>query len=104
MLLGMLLQSLLSLMGRKKMCGFMAKINKKDLVFLKDLLAAGKIVPVIDRRYPLSCVAEALLYIEEGHARGKIIITMEHRGETRQGVAADQLRSYKETWRRVMSL
>lgn len=82
MLLGMLLQSLLSLIGSKKMCGFMAKLNKKDLVSLKDLLAAGKIVPVIDRRYPLRDVAEALRYIEEGHAKGKVVITMEHRGET----------------------
>ncbi|MBF8247581.1 MAG: alcohol dehydrogenase [Bacteroidetes bacterium] len=82
MLLGMLLQSLLSLIGSKKMCGFMAKLNKKDLVFLKDLLAAGKIVPVIDRHYPLSDVAEALRYLEEGHAKGKVVITMEHRSET----------------------
>ena len=79
MLLGMLLQSLLSLVGRKKMCGFMANVNKKDLVVLKDLLAAGKIVPVIDRHYPFSDVAEALRYIEEGHAKGKVVITMEHR-------------------------
>jgi NADPH:quinone reductase-like Zn-dependent oxidoreductase len=72
---------LLSLIGRKKMCNFMAKINKEDLVLLKDLLEAGKVVPVIDRRYPLSQVAEAIRYLEEGHARGKVVITMEHRGE-----------------------
>ena len=82
MLLGMLLQSLLSLIGSKKMCGFMAKLNKKDLVFLKDLLAAGKIVPVIDRHYPLSDVAEALRYIEEGHAKGKVVLTLEHDNKT----------------------
>ncbi len=78
----MLLQSLLSLIGSKKMCGFMAKLNKKDLVFLKDLLATGNIVPVIDRRYPLSEVAEALRYLEKGHAKGKVVITVEHRNET----------------------
>lgn len=82
MLRDMLLQSLFSLIGSRKMCGFMAKLNKEDLVFLKDLLAAGKIVPVIDRRYPLSEVAEALRYLEEGHAKGKVVITVEHRNET----------------------
>lgn len=81
-LLEMLLQSLLSLIGSKKMCNMMAHINKADLDFLKDLLDAGTIVPVIDRRYPLSDVAEALRYLEEGHAKGKVVITMEHRGET----------------------
>ncbi|MBI3664369.1 MAG: NAD(P)-dependent alcohol dehydrogenase [Acidobacteria bacterium] len=73
----MLLGPLLSLIGSKKMRFFVAKINKTDLVLLKDFLAAGKIVPVIDRRYPLSDVAEALRYLEEGHARGKIVITLE---------------------------
>jgi len=77
-----LLGPLLSLIGRKKMCLFMANINRKDLVVLKDLLEAGRVVPVIDRRYPLSEVAEAIRYLEEGHARGKVVITMEHRGET----------------------
>jgi NADPH:quinone reductase-like Zn-dependent oxidoreductase len=77
-----LLGPFLSLIGRKKMCNFMAKINQKDLVLLKGLLEAGKVVPVIDRRYPLGEVAEAIRYLEEGHARGKVVITMEHRGET----------------------
>ena len=60
------------------MCFSMAKIHSKDLVLLKDLLEAGKVVPVIDRRYPLSEVAEALRYLEEGHAQGKVVITVEH--------------------------
>ncbi len=72
-----LLGPLLSLMGSKKMRFFGAKIEKKDLVFLKDLLEAGEIVPVIERRYPLSEVAEAMRYLEEGHARGKVVITLE---------------------------
>jgi NADPH:quinone reductase-like Zn-dependent oxidoreductase len=72
----MLLGPLLSLIGSKKMCLFSAKINKKDLALLRDLLEAGKVVPVIDRRYPLSDVAEALRYIEEGHAQGKVVITV----------------------------
>jgi NADPH:quinone reductase-like Zn-dependent oxidoreductase len=79
---GMLLAPLLSLIGSKKMRFFMAKINQKDLVLLKDFLAAGKVVSVIDRLYPLSDVAEALRYLEEGHARGKVVITVEHRNET----------------------
>ncbi|MGB5891082.1 MAG: NAD(P)-dependent alcohol dehydrogenase [Thermoanaerobaculia bacterium] len=63
-------------MTGKKMGFMMANMNNKDLVFVKELLEAGKVVPVIDRRYPLSEVAEALRYLEEGHARGKVIITV----------------------------
>jgi NADPH:quinone reductase-like Zn-dependent oxidoreductase len=62
-------------MGSKQMRFVGAKLNKKDLDLLKDLLETGKVVPVIDRRYPLSDVAEALRYLEEGHARGKVVIT-----------------------------
>jgi NADPH:quinone reductase-like Zn-dependent oxidoreductase len=69
-----LLAPLLSRIGSKKICFFVANINKKDLVLLRDLLEAGKVVSVIDRRYPLSQVAEALRYLEDGHARGKVII------------------------------
>ncbi len=78
----MLLGSLLSLIGSKKMCNVMAKLNRKDLVLLKDLLEAGKVVPVIDRRYPLSDVAEALRYLGEGHAQGKVVISVEHSNDT----------------------
>ncbi len=85
----MLLGPLLSLIGSKKMCFFMANINKKDLALLKDLLEAGKVVPVIDRRYPLSNVAEALRYLEGGHAQGKVVITVEHSDDTCQGAALD---------------
>ncbi|MBZ5587239.1 MAG: NAD(P)-dependent alcohol dehydrogenase [Acidobacteriia bacterium] len=77
----LVLGPLLSLIGRKKMCLFMANIHQKDLVVLKDLLEAGKVVPVIDRRYPLSEAAEAMRYLGEGHARGKVVVTVEHRGE-----------------------
>jgi NADPH:quinone reductase-like Zn-dependent oxidoreductase len=52
------------------------KPNKKDLVFVKELLETGKIVPVIDRCYPLSETAEAIRYLETGHARGKVVITV----------------------------
>jgi NADPH:quinone reductase-like Zn-dependent oxidoreductase len=74
----MLLGSLLSRIGGMKTCFFIANINRKDLVFLKDLLEAGKVVPVIDRRYPLSDVAEALRYLEKKHAQGKVVITVQH--------------------------
>jgi NADPH:quinone reductase-like Zn-dependent oxidoreductase len=55
---------------------FLANINRKDLAFLKDPLEGGKVVPVIDRRYPLSDAAEALRYLAEGHAQGKVVITV----------------------------
>ena len=58
------------------------KPNKKDLVFMKGLLEAGKVVPVIDRRYPLSEVAEAIRYLEGGHAQGKVVITVGHNDKT----------------------
>jgi NADPH:quinone reductase-like Zn-dependent oxidoreductase len=69
-------------MGSRKMRFLMAKLIKTDLILLKDFLAAGKIVSVIDRRYPLSEAAEALRYLEEGHARGKIIIALEGSNKT----------------------
>ena len=74
-----LLGRLISMTGSKKM-GFMgvAKINQKDLVFVKELLEAGKVVPVIDRSYALGEVPEAYRYFEEGHAKGKVVITLEH--------------------------
>ncbi len=73
MLQGMLLAPLLSI-GHKKTRGLIANMNRKDLDFLKDLLEAGKIAPVIDRRYPFEKVTEAIRYLEEGHARGKVVI------------------------------
>jgi NADPH:quinone reductase-like Zn-dependent oxidoreductase len=73
---------LLSLLGSKRLCFVSAKIKERDLVLLKDLLEAGKVVPVICKRYPLSGVAEALRYLEEGHAQGKVVITFEHSNGT----------------------
>jgi NADPH:quinone reductase-like Zn-dependent oxidoreductase len=55
-----------------------AKTNQKDLVFIRDLLEAGRIKPVIDRRYQLSEVPEAMRYLVEEHSRGKVVITLEH--------------------------
>ena len=55
---------------------FMAKLSKEDLVILQGLLEAGKVKLVIDRTYPLSETAEAIRYLELGHARGKVVITV----------------------------
>ena len=60
------------------MGNMLVKPNKQDLVCMKELLEAGKVVPVIDRTYSLREVPEALRYLEAGHARGKVVITMEH--------------------------
>ncbi|MCZ6569583.1 MAG: NAD(P)-dependent alcohol dehydrogenase [Deltaproteobacteria bacterium] len=61
---------------RKKMSTMLTKPNREDVGFMKELLETGKVTPVIDRRYPLSEVAEALRYLEEGHAQGKVVITV----------------------------
>lgn len=55
----------------------LANINKEDLTILGELMEAGKVTPVIDRRYRLHEVPEAIRYLEEGHARGKVVITSE---------------------------
>lgn len=60
----------------QKMGNLAAKPNKMDLAFVKELLEAGKVKPVIDRCYPLRETAEAVRYLEEGHARGKVVITV----------------------------
>jgi NADPH:quinone reductase-like Zn-dependent oxidoreductase len=66
----------ISMTGSKKMGNSLAKPNSTDLAFVKELLEAGKVVPVIDRRYPLTDVADALRYVEAGHAQGKVVITV----------------------------
>jgi NADPH:quinone reductase-like Zn-dependent oxidoreductase len=58
-----------------------AKPDQQDLVFVQGLLASGKVVPVIDRSYPLSHVPDAIRYLEEGHAQGKVVITMGQNGQ-----------------------
>jgi NADPH:quinone reductase-like Zn-dependent oxidoreductase len=70
----MLLGPLISLTGNKKMGTLSAKLSNKDLLFMKELLETGKVKPVIDRHYPLRDAAEALRYLGEGHARGKVVI------------------------------
>jgi NADPH:quinone reductase-like Zn-dependent oxidoreductase len=68
--------ALLSPTVSQRMVFFLARQNKADLVVLRELLEAGRITPVIDRTYPLAEVAEAIRYLETGHARGKVAITV----------------------------
>ncbi len=68
--------------GDKKFVFFVAKSNQEDLVTLRELMEAGKVVPVIDRRYTLSETPQAIRYLEEGHARGKIVITVANDKDT----------------------
>jgi NADPH:quinone reductase-like Zn-dependent oxidoreductase len=75
--LAFLLKSLvLSRFVSQRVVPFLAATNKEDLVTLKDLIEAGKVTPVIDRRYPFAEVPEAVRYLEEGHARGKVVVNM----------------------------
>jgi NADPH:quinone reductase-like Zn-dependent oxidoreductase len=60
----------------QRLSPFEAKRSKEDLRVLKELIEAGKVVPVIDRTYSLSEVPEAIRYLEEGHARGKVVIAV----------------------------
>src|SRR5713101_5026568 len=69
--------SLLSRFVRQKFVRYVTKLDEEDLKLLSDLMQTGKVTPVIDRTYKLSETAEAMRYFEEGHARGKIVITVE---------------------------
>jgi len=80
---GFLLGPLISMTGSKKMGIVMWKPNnKEDLAILEELFKAGKVVPVIDRRYPLNEVPQALRYLEEGHAKGKVVINVAQNNQT----------------------
>jgi NADPH:quinone reductase-like Zn-dependent oxidoreductase len=61
----------------QKFISYIAQFNKKDMTILADLMQSGKVTPVIDRTYKLSDVPEALRYLEQGHARGKVVIAVE---------------------------
>jgi NADPH:quinone reductase-like Zn-dependent oxidoreductase len=78
MLAGQITQLVFSRLVSQKFVSFMAKLNKEDLAIMGELMQAGKVTPVINRRYRLSEVPEAVRYLEEGHAQGKVVITLEH--------------------------
>jgi NADPH:quinone reductase-like Zn-dependent oxidoreductase len=60
----------------QKLVTFIAKENHEDMIVLGELIESGKLTPVIDRTYPLAEVPKAIRYLERGHARGKVVITL----------------------------
>ncbi len=68
--------SFLSKFVSHRLASFLAQITNEDLVVLKELIEAGKVTPVVDRTYPLSETPDAMRYLEAGHARGKVVITV----------------------------
>jgi NADPH:quinone reductase-like Zn-dependent oxidoreductase len=72
----LLLGPLLELVGGKKLTAMVARANREDLLWVKGRIEAGRVRSVIDRRYPLAGVADAIRYLETGHARGKVVISV----------------------------
>ncbi len=70
-------RALISMTGSKQASQLSHKPNVEDLGYMKELIEAGKVVPVIDRSFPLSEVAEAFRHFEEDHPSGKVVITVE---------------------------
>ncbi len=73
---------LISIIGNKKLIARIPIPKKEDFIQIKDFLETGKVVPVIDKCYPLNRTAEAIQYLIDGHAQGKIVITIENNTET----------------------
>ena len=68
---------MLSMFVSETLVSLLARANKKDLTTIYELIKGGTVTPVIDQRFPLSEVPEAIRYLEQGHARGKVVITLE---------------------------
>ena len=66
----------------QKLVTFLARPSKEDLAIMRDLMATRKVTPVIDKRYSLSEVPEAIRYLEEGHAKGKVVIAVDQNNNT----------------------
>ena len=64
--------------SRQRLVGLVFKERQQHLVTLKELIEAGRLEPVIDRTYPLSDAADAIRYLEQGHAGGKVVVTVQH--------------------------
>ena len=75
-LLSLILNPLISRIEGRKLVSFIAGMKQSNLAFLNELMEAGKIVPVIDRKYSLNETPQAIRYVEEGHTRGKVVITV----------------------------
>jgi NADPH:quinone reductase-like Zn-dependent oxidoreductase len=73
---GMLRAPMVSLFVGQRLRGLATKIKRQDLLALVELVEAGTVTPVIDRTYPLIEVPDAIRYLEEGHSRGKVVITV----------------------------
>lgn len=73
---GMLRTLAISKFSKQNIPAFLARRSKSDLIALSDLIESGKVRPIIDRRYPMAQVAQAVTYLEAGHARGKVVITL----------------------------
>jgi len=77
LLQAMFVAPFLSMIGNKRMLGMMTRPNPQDLAVLKELLETGKVVPVIDRSFPLAETVDAMHYVLDGHPRGKVVIRNE---------------------------
>ena len=73
---GVIRLKLAGMLRRRKVAFFIAQVNKEDLEFLRELLEAGKLTPVIDKTFELTEVAEAFRYMGEAHPQGKVLVTV----------------------------